>query len=161
MAPTKTGKKAARTQPINTELKSSGIMRLSRGRMFHKRGLWLIEKWKKQNEKKPEDKKPKKATRIVKKDIKGDKNGKTRSVRSQRFVSIIQHSKNRSYYYLINPSTYKAQILPDRREAAKVEDQQEVVFATPTQTSNLDHSRHCSYSSRWSSRWKSKSAWNL
>ena len=89
MAPTKSGKKAARTQPINTELKSSGIMRLSRGRMFHKRGLWLIEKWKKQNEKKPEDKKPKKATRIVKKDIKGDKNGKTRSVRAQRFVSVI------------------------------------------------------------------------
>lgn len=86
MAPTKAaGKKAPRAQPINKELKSSGIMKLSRGRMFHKRGLWLIEKWKKQNEKKPEDKKPKKATRIVKKDIKGDKNGKTRAVRSQRF----------------------------------------------------------------------------
>lgn len=86
MAPTaKTGKKAARTQPINKELKSSGIMRLSRGRMFHKRGLWLIEKWKKQNEKKPEDKKAKTTTRISKKDIKGDKNGKARSVRAQRF----------------------------------------------------------------------------
>jgi len=87
MAPTKAagGKKAPRAQPINKELKSSGIMKLSRGRMFHKRGLWLIEKWKKQNEKKPEDKKPKRATRIVKKDIKGDKNGKTRSVRAQRF----------------------------------------------------------------------------
>lgn len=84
MAP-KSGKKAPRAQPINTELKSSGVMRLSRGRMFHKRGLWHIEKWRKQNEKKPEDKRPKKTTRIVKKDIKGDKNGKTRAVRSQRF----------------------------------------------------------------------------
>lgn len=93
MAPTKAagGKKAPRAQPINKELKSSGIMKLSRGRMFHKRGLWLIEKWKKQNEKKPEDKKPKRATRIVKKDIKGDKNGKTRSVRAQRFVSVKQN----------------------------------------------------------------------
>jgi len=58
---------------------------LSRGRMFHKRGLWHVEKWKKVNEKKPEQKRPKKATRIVKKQIKGDKNGKERSVRVNRF----------------------------------------------------------------------------
>lgn len=82
MAPAK--QKKARTQPINTELKSSGVMRLSHGRMFHKRGLWLIEKWKKQNEKKPGEK-AKKAARIVKKEVKGDKNGKTRMVRVQRF----------------------------------------------------------------------------
>jgi hypothetical protein len=87
MAPTaQKGKKAARAKPINNELKSSGIMRLSRGRMFHKRGLWLIEKWKKQNEKKPEDKK-KSTARVVKKQIKGDKNGGSRMVRSTRFVS--------------------------------------------------------------------------
>lgn len=87
MAPTqgaKSGKKAARKEPINKELKSSGIMRLSRGRMFHKRGLWLIEKWKKQNEKKPEEKQ-KKTTRLVKKQLKGDKNGGSRLVRAQRF----------------------------------------------------------------------------
>lgn len=77
--------KSPRTKPINAEVKSSGVMRLSRGRMFHKRGLWLVEKWKKQNEKKPEDKKPKKATRMVQKQVKGDKNGKTRSVRTTRF----------------------------------------------------------------------------
>lgn len=76
------GKKAPRTTPINSELKSSGIMRLSRGRMFHKRGLWLIEKWKKQNEKKTETKKP---TRIAKKQVKGDKNGGSRNVRVKRF----------------------------------------------------------------------------
>jgi len=85
MAPTK-GKKAPRTKPINTELKKSGIMKLSRGRMFHKRGLWLIEKWKKQNEKKPEDKRAKKTpSRIAKKQIKGDKNGSSRAVRTTRF----------------------------------------------------------------------------
>lgn len=77
--------KKARTTPINSELKKTGIMRLSRGRMFHKRGLWHIEKWKKTNEKKPEDKRPKKATRVVKKEVKGEKNGKTRLVRSVRF----------------------------------------------------------------------------
>ncbi|CAF0768887.1 unnamed protein product [Brachionus calyciflorus] len=70
---------------INREVKSTGVMRLSRGRMFHKRGLWLIEKWKKQNEKKPEDKRPKKPTRMVTKEVKGDKNGKTRSVRVTKF----------------------------------------------------------------------------
>jgi len=86
MAPTAGKKeKKARTTPINTQLKKSGIMRLSRGRMFHKRGLWHIEKWKKQNEKKPEDKRPKKQTRIVKKQIKGDKNGSSRAVRVNRF----------------------------------------------------------------------------
>jgi len=85
MAPTAKKEKKARTTPINSELKKSGIMRLSRGRMFHKRGLWLIEKWKKTNEKKPEDKRPKKATRIVKKTVKGEKNGGSRQVRVKRF----------------------------------------------------------------------------
>jgi len=80
-----TGPKAATKKPINEQLKKSGVMRLSRGRMFHKRGLWLIEKWKKTNEKKPEDKKPKKATRILSKQLKGDKNGKERKVRASRF----------------------------------------------------------------------------
>jgi large subunit ribosomal protein L6e len=86
MAPPAAGKKEkkARATPINTELKKTGIMRLSRGRMFHKRGLWLIEKWKKQNEGKPKVEK-KKPTRIVKKTIKGDKNGGSRQVRSTRF----------------------------------------------------------------------------
>lgn len=78
-------KKAARTTSINAELKSTGVMRLSRGRMFHKRGLWHIEKWRKTNEKKPAA--PKNVARVVKKEVKGDKNGKTRSVRVQRFVS--------------------------------------------------------------------------
>lgn len=86
MAPTAGKKeKKARTTPINSELKKSGVMRLSRGRMFHKRGLWHIEKWKKTNEKKPENKRPKKPTRIVKKTVKGDKNGGSRSVRVSRF----------------------------------------------------------------------------
>lgn len=76
------------SKPINGEIKKTGIMRLSRGRMFHKRGLWHIEKWKKTNEKKPEQRKPKKETRIVKKTVKGDKNGGSRQVRSKRFVSL-------------------------------------------------------------------------
>jgi len=76
---TKKVKKAGK--PINGELKSSGVMRLSRGRMFHKRGLWNIAKWQKTNAKKPEDKRPKKVTKIVKKEVKGEKNGKTRMVR--------------------------------------------------------------------------------
>jgi hypothetical protein len=80
------GKKAARVTPINTEVKSTGVMRLSRGRMFHKRGLWLIEKWKKQNQRKPEERRPQKATRTVEKKVGGEKNGQTRRVRTVRFV---------------------------------------------------------------------------
>ena len=87
MTPIK-AKKAARTTPINGEIKKTGVMRLSRGRMFHKRGLWLIEKWKKQNQRKPEERKPKKATRLVEKKVGGEKNGSTRKVRTSRFVSI-------------------------------------------------------------------------
>lgn len=82
MAPKK--EKKARTTPINAEIKNSGVMRLSRGRMFHKRGLWLIEKWKKQNEKKAGEKRQK-PNRLVEKQVKGDKNGGKRLVRVQRF----------------------------------------------------------------------------
>jgi large subunit ribosomal protein L6e len=83
MAPTaaKTTKKVKSGKPINGELKSTGVMRLSRGRMFHKRGLWHIAKW--QKTQKPAEKKS--ATRVVKKEVKGEKNGKTRSVRVNKF----------------------------------------------------------------------------
>lgn len=83
MAPTaaKTAKKVKSGKPINSELKTSGVMRLSRGRMFHKRGLWHIAKW--QKTQKPAEKKT--ATRVVKKEVKGEKNGKTRSVRVSKF----------------------------------------------------------------------------
>lgn len=76
-----TTKKVKSCKPINTELGKSGVMKLSRGRMFHKRGLWHIAKWQKTNVKK-EVKKP---TRVVKKEVKGEKNGKTRSVRVSKF----------------------------------------------------------------------------
>lgn len=71
-------------KPVNNEVNSTGIMRLSRGRMFHKRGLWNIEKWRKTNEKKTVEKK-KTTTRVVEKKIGGEKNGSTRQVRVNRF----------------------------------------------------------------------------
>jgi len=89
MAPKK--EKKARTTPINTVLKNvkKGIMKLSRGRMFHKRGLWHIEKWKKTHEGKPKPsdlkRKSSKPSRIANKQLKGDKNGGTRKVRAIRF----------------------------------------------------------------------------
>jgi len=86
MAPPAAAKKAKapRANPINSEIKSTGVMRLSRGRMFHKRGLWHIEKWRKANEGK-EKAKPKRANQIVSKKVKGDKNGGERKVRASRF----------------------------------------------------------------------------
>jgi large subunit ribosomal protein L6e len=84
MAPTvakPSAKKVKSCKPINTVLGKSGVMKLSKGRMFHKRGLWHIAKWQKTNVKKV----VKKATRVVKKEVKGDKNGKTRMVRVNKF----------------------------------------------------------------------------
>ena len=85
MAPPKKEKKSHAT-PVNTELFKSGVMRLSKGRMFHKRGLWQVEKWKKQNEKKPVVNR-KKPTRMVEKKVGGEKNGGKRLVRAKKFVS--------------------------------------------------------------------------
>jgi len=80
--PATTGTKKVKSgTPINSELKSSGVMRLSRGRMFHKRGLWHIAKW--QKSQKPAERKTR--TRVVKKEVKGEKNGKSRSVRVGKF----------------------------------------------------------------------------
>ena len=53
---------------------------------FHSSGLWNIAKWQKTNAKKPEDKRPKKVTKVVKKEVKGEKNGKTRMVRVNKMV---------------------------------------------------------------------------
>lgn len=99
--------KKARTTPINTELRSSGVMRLSRGRMFHKRGLWLIEKWKKTNEKKPEDRKPKNPTRVVTKQVKGDKNGGSRQVRVSRFPRFYP-TEDRARKFKTNKKPFSA-----------------------------------------------------
>ena len=86
--PATTGTKKVKSgKPINSELKSSGVMRLSRGRMFHKRGLWHIAKW--QKSQKPAERKTR--TRVVKKEVKGEKNGKSRSVRVGKLVSV--HSR--------------------------------------------------------------------
>jgi len=89
MAPTAaktTAKKVKKAgKPINSELKSTGVMRLSHGRMFHKRGLWHIAKWQKANAKTAEQKAAKKATKVNKKEVKGEKNGKTRQVRVNKF----------------------------------------------------------------------------
>jgi large subunit ribosomal protein L6e len=82
---TKKVKKTGPGAPVNSEMKKTGVMRLSKGRMFHKRGLWHIAKWQKTNAKTAAQKAPKKATKVVKKEVKGEKNGKTRTTRVNRF----------------------------------------------------------------------------
>jgi len=85
----------------NAALGTTGLMRFSRGRMFHRRAIWRIGKWKQEQAKAREtlkktpktktttgatDKKLKKQSRgMKKKPIGGDRNGKERLVRTKRF----------------------------------------------------------------------------
>jgi hypothetical protein len=96
---TATGKKVINSHS-NRPL-SNGLMRFSRGRMFHRRALYRINKWKDSQAKLKDDKTKKttgsiqkKKTRtpaLKKQPIGGERNGKERLVRTKRFV-IIQIS---------------------------------------------------------------------
>ena len=82
--------------------------------MFHKRGLWLVEKWKKQNEKKGEQKRQK-PNRLVEKKIGGDKNGGKRLVRVQKFVSESNYKQNKFFLNILlffKPRSYPTEEKP-------------------------------------------------
>ena len=93
---TANGKKLINSH-ANRELHGNGLMRFSRGRMFHRRALYRISKWKGDQAKLQGDKTQKTAGSIQKKKqrtlalkkkpIGGDRNGKERLVRTKRFVS--------------------------------------------------------------------------
>ncbi|CAF1024010.1 unnamed protein product [Adineta ricciae] len=88
------GKKAISSH-TNRELNASGLMRFSRGRMFQRRALHRINKWKGAQAKLQGDKTKKTAGSIqkkkqrkpavVKKPVGGERNGKQRSVLAKRF----------------------------------------------------------------------------
>lgn len=88
-----TEKKVIRSHS-NRKLGSSGLMRFSRGRMFQRRALYRIGKWKDEQAKANADKTKKttgsiqkkaKKPALQKKAIGGDRNGKERLVRTKRF----------------------------------------------------------------------------
>jgi len=90
---TATGKKVVNSHS-NRLLNNSGLMRFSRGRMFQRRALYRISKWKTAQTQLQGDKtkktagsiqKKKRTPAFVKKQVKGDRNGKERLVRSKRF----------------------------------------------------------------------------
>ncbi|CAF5176435.1 unnamed protein product, partial [Rotaria magnacalcarata] len=91
---TASGKKVVNSHS-NRLLNGDGLMRFSRGRMFHRRALYRIGKWKDQQAKLKGDKtkktagsiqkKNKRAPALKKKPIGGDRNGKERLVRTKRF----------------------------------------------------------------------------
>ncbi|CAF3419624.1 unnamed protein product [Rotaria sp. Silwood1] len=91
---TATGKKVINSHS-NRLLNSNGLMRFSRGRMFHRRALHRISKWKADQAKLQGDKTKKTAGSIQKKkqrtpalkkkSVGGDRNGKERLVRTKRF----------------------------------------------------------------------------
>lgn len=78
----------------NRPLNTNGLMRFSRGRMFHRRALYRIGKWKDQQAKLKDDKTKKTAGSIQKKKdrtlalkkkpVGGERNGKERLVRTKR-----------------------------------------------------------------------------
>lgn len=96
-----TEKKVIRSHS-NRKLGSSGLMRFSRGRMFQRRALYRIGKWKDEQAKANADKTKKttgsiqkkaKKPALQKKAIGGDRNGKERLVRTKRFVSALIKSE--------------------------------------------------------------------
>merc|ERR1712142_885018 len=67
--------------PRNYVLAKCGVMRFSQSRMYKKRGLYAMK-----NRKYPAKEANKSKTRIVEKEIKGDKNGEKRLVRASRMT---------------------------------------------------------------------------
>lgn len=92
---TATGKKVVNAHS-NRLLSNNGLMRFSRGRMFQRRALYRIQKWKGDQAKLQGDKTKKTAGSIQKKKqrtlalkkkpVGGERNGKERLVRTKRFV---------------------------------------------------------------------------
>jgi hypothetical protein len=92
---TATGKKVVNSHS-NRPLGTNGLMRFSRGRMFQRRALYRINKWKGDQAKLQGDKTKKTAGSIQKKKqrtpalkkkpLGGERNGKERLVRTKRFV---------------------------------------------------------------------------
>jgi large subunit ribosomal protein L6e len=91
---TEGGKKVINSHS-NRSLNANGLMRFSRGRMFHRRALYRISKWKGDQAKLQGDKtkktagsiqkKKKRAPTLKKKPVGGERNGKERLVRIKRF----------------------------------------------------------------------------
>jgi large subunit ribosomal protein L6e len=90
---TATGKKVVNSHS-NRLLNNNGLMRFSRGRMFQRRALYRINKWKGDQAKLQGDKtkktagsiqKKKRTPALKKKPVGGDRNGKERLVRTKRF----------------------------------------------------------------------------
>jgi hypothetical protein len=92
---TASGKKVVNSHS-NRLLSNNGLMRFSRGRMFQRRALYRIKKWKGDQAKLKGDKtiktagsiqkKNKRTPALKKKPVGGDRNGKERLVRTKRFV---------------------------------------------------------------------------
>jgi hypothetical protein len=94
---TASGKKVVNSHS-NRPLNNNGLMRFSRGRMYHRRALYRINKWKGDQAKLKDDKtkktagsiqKKKRTLALKKKPVGGERNGKERLVRTKRFVSIF------------------------------------------------------------------------
>jgi large subunit ribosomal protein L6e len=90
---TASGKKVINSHS-NRSLSTNGLMRFSRGRMFHRRALYRINKWKDDQSKLKDktqktagsiQKKKRRSAALKKKPVGGERNGKERLVRTKRF----------------------------------------------------------------------------
>jgi hypothetical protein len=105
---TASGKKVVNSHS-NRPLNNNGLMRFSRGRMFHRRALYRISKWKSDQAKLQGDKTKKTAGSIQKKKqripalkkkpVGGERNGKERLVRTKRFVRTLFFFIKIFYFY--------------------------------------------------------------
>jgi len=128
---TASGKKVVNSHS-NRLLSSNGLMRFSRGRMFHRRALYRISKWKTAQAKLQGDKTKKTAGSIQKrtlalkkKPVGGDRNGKERLVRTNRFVCLLEKKKKHREKEKIR--SFLATLLSNWRIAQKILSQTKII----------------------------------
>ena len=130
-------------------------MRFSRGRMFQRRALYRINKWKGDQAKLKDDKTKKTAGSIQKKKertlalkkktVGGDRNGKERLVRTKRFVSHLVSAR----HALHNFCSIQASFLSNRRTSKEILRQTQTIRWSSTPFPSLCDSGHGRHSRCW------------
>ena len=154
------GKKVVNSHS-NRKLNANGLMRFSRGRMFHRRALYRIDKWKGDQAKLQGDKtkkttgsiqkkKKQRTPALKKKPLGGDRNGKERLVRSKRMVRCW----NPSACSVERKSFFLAALLSNGSATKEVLRETKTIRRSPTSFPIIAHARHRCHPRCWQTRRK-------